>query len=411
MTATTIRPLAASEKGFALDRVYIGYSVRTRGVLDLAAMAVAYDALRQRYPALTARIEKTDKGFEFVEARDVLQGMVVSARSAESGLEDIDLDQCAALGLLSVRQDGDESVVTLFTHHSITDSATGQDRVELLWSYYTAAVEGEIGTVESLPFPCPVEEILAAHGIHKPPFPEQAAPPAQAATTDRFDGKARYVREAARLRLGAEHTAALTELSHREQVSINGLVSGALLLAEAELRGSAVSDLVYMFPVSLRAHLDPKVSVHEGTVVLGFTGYVASGEVTTIVDLGRAISAQVRAGLADGLIQLSPLLIPEGSEGVMPQIPGLVTATNWGRLPQLRVPAGLEILDFHSTLASTPATAPTAPDQLPTPPNYIISSFDGRLSIEVDRPGASVEDQQQRLNILEKVLRQNIPLL
>ncbi|WP_051177975.1 phthiocerol/phthiodiolone dimycocerosyl transferase family protein [Nocardia concava] len=408
MTATAIRPLAPSEKGFALDRIYIGYSVRTRGVLDLAAMAVAYDALRRRYPALTARIEKTDNGFEFAEPAETLQDMVVSA---ESGFDDIGLDQCAALGLLWVRQDGDESVVTLFTHHSITDSATGQDRVEQLWSYYTAAVEGEIGTIETLPFPAPVEEILAARDIHKPPFPEQAAAPAQAATTDRVDGKARYVREAARLRLSAEHTAALTELSRQEQVSINGLVSGALLLAEAELRGAAVSDLVYMFPVSLRAHLDPKVSVYEGTVVLGFTGYVAAGELTSIVDIGRAISAQVRGGLADGLIQLSPLLIPEGSEGVVPQIPGLVTATNWGRLPQLRVPAGLEILDFHSTLASAPATAPTSPEQLPAPPNYIISSFDGQLSIEVDLHGESVEDQQQRLSILEKVLHHNIPLL
>lgn len=406
MTTTSIRALAPSEKGFAYDRVFIGYAVRARGGLDVAAMATAYDALRRRYPALAARIAKREGGFEFVEPEDVLADMVVSDGSFDAVVDEVGLDQCQSLSRLWVRRDGDESVVTLFTHHAIIDSTTGQDRVEQLWSFYTDVVAGVLGPVETLPFPGPVEEILAARGIEKPSWADQLPAPA-AARTDGGDGLARVVRQPERLRLTAEHTAALMDLSRREQVSINGLVSGALLLAEAQLRGVPVGSLVYMFPLGLRDRLEPKVDLYEGTVVLGFVAFAAAGEsATTIAELGRALNAQIRAGLDSGAVQQSSLLIPEGAEGVVPQIPGLVTASNWGPLPQLRTPAGLEIQDFHSMIASAPA--PTSPQELPAPPNYIISTFGGRLSIEVDHHGSPVGDQKQRLSTLETVLRHSI---
>ncbi|MFD6356662.1 phthiocerol/phthiodiolone dimycocerosyl transferase family protein [Nocardia tengchongensis] len=409
MTATTIRPLALSELPFARDCVYIGYAVRARGALDLAAMATAYDALRRRYPALGARIERRRDGFDFVEPAELLPEMVVSDGPAEAVFDEVDLGQCQALSQLWVRRDGaDEWVITLFSHHSVTDSATGQDRVAQLWAYYTTASEGALDTVEPLPFPSPVEEILAARGIQRPAWADQV-PATATVRTDGVDGRARVVRQPERLRLTSELTTALIDFSRREQVSLNGLISGALLLAEAQLRDASLASLLYMFPVDLRARLDPKVSIYEGTVVLGFVAHAPAGEgAATIADLGRAINEQVREGLDSGVVQQSSLLIPDGSEGgVVPQIPRLVTASNWGRLPQLLTPAGLDIHDFHSMLAS----APVADSPQDLPPNYIISSFGDRLSIEVDHHGGLVASQQDRMGILETILRQSVSAL
>src|SRR5207245_99260 len=63
----------------------------------------------------------------------------------------------------------------------------------------------------------------------------------------------------ARLRLSAEQTAALAELGHRERITINGLLSAALVLAEAEIRDAAPADLTYVYPVNLRTRLTPQI--------------------------------------------------------------------------------------------------------------------------------------------------------
>ncbi|WP_051407276.1 hypothetical protein [Nocardia sp. CNY236] len=396
-----------SEQGFARGNIYVGYSVRVYGRLDPAALATAYDALRRRFPVLAAHIETTDSGYFLVESAGESHAIKVLDGPAESLLTGVNPDQREALAVLTVRHFGDYSDVTLFTHHSIADATHSLELLAQLWSFYTDAVSGGgIGVVEPQPYPIAVEDLLAARGFVPTPVPEAPDDIIAPVAIEYQDESQQPLHKGLRLRLTEPETTALIEYSRRERVTVHGLLSGAMLIAEAKLHDLPLTSLTFMFPVNLRPRLSPTVGATEGTNVLGIANYVPTDTVAAaVVDLGRAVCDQLRAGLDSGLIQRNPPYIPGTAPQGLPPGPGQLWATNWGRVPALRTPPDLHIGDFRSAFDISWPADDLAANQPTWPATYVVTTFLGRLSLEVHHDEKATEEYQRRMSIFGSLLR------
>ncbi|TQM33552.1 phthiocerol/phthiodiolone dimycocerosyl transferase family protein [Nocardia bhagyanarayanae] len=406
-TASVIRPLAPSEQMFAFGEVFVGYSTRVSGRLDLSALSTAFDAVVRAYPILGARLEATGTGGHvLVASPGAAPEISVVDGDPEQLLAGAKFDQSVAVGALCVVRDGDTASVTLVIHHSVADAYHSLAILGDLWSFYRAAAEGGPLVAEVHPYPDPVEVLLAARGIEKFPTPAAAAPapqsaaiPAAPAPDDIAPGYP--MPQTTRCRLSEEATARLVDLGHREQVTMHGLVSAAILLMEAEVRALPLTELMYLYSVDLRARVSPPIGLTDGTDVLGFANYVPSAEAgTTLIGLARGVCDTLRGAVASGFVQQTPLQIPDVAAAGPPKIPGMVVATNWGRVPQLPSQKDLRIDDFRSIFIAKPDRT----GRRPAANTCVISTYDGRLSIEIHHQPQTAEQEQRRIELLTATL-------
>lgn len=264
-TASVIRPLAPSEQMFAFGEVFVGYSVRVSGRLDLNALSTAFDAIVRAYPILGARLEAVETGGHVLVAAagaGAAPGISVVDGDPEQLLTGAKFDQSVAVGALCVVRDGDSASVTLVIHHSVADAYHALAILGDQWFFYRAATEGRLPEPEIHPYPEPVEALLAARGIEKFPNPAAAAPaPGLAVIStpapDTID-PGYQMSQTTRCRLSKAVTAQLVDLGHREQVTVHGLVSAAILLMEAEIRALPLTELMYLYSVDLRTRVSPR---------------------------------------------------------------------------------------------------------------------------------------------------------
>ncbi|MDQ7802170.1 acyltransferase [Amycolatopsis sp. A133] len=371
--AAVRRALAPSESIHAAKEAYIGYTVRAEGRLAPDALATAFEAVCRAYPQLSARVEFTGEGAVLTES-DATPGIRFADGDPSRPLAGLDLDQSRSLSALNVVRDGDEAAVCLAIQHSVADAHHAMAILSALWSCYTDVVEGVPLDLGRHPYPRSLEDLLAERGIHA--SGPATAPPAPAERPDPV------VRHVVQLRLTEAETTALAELGHREKVTINGLVSGAVLLAEAEIRDMPLTDLIYRYSVNLRGRLTPPVEATEGTNVLGGVGFkVTDGIAPDAVAIGRAIGEQLRAGLADGSVQRSILDMFSRPAAAKPWDPKLALAVvsimNWGVAPPMRTPDGLRLTNLHSASRMRETIALGG---------YVMSSFGGRVGIDLGWP-------------------------
>ncbi|MGR4878098.1 hypothetical protein ACIPUC_01495 [Streptomyces sp. LARHCF249] len=424
-TSTVVRPLAPSEVTFAGAGVYMGYAVQVSGTLDLAALTAAYEALVRAYPVLGARLEPSDDGgFDLVAGTSGAPEISVVDGDPHQLIRDQKFDQRVVLSHVSVVRDGDTASVTLFTHHSIADAYHSLAVLAELWSCYTDVVTGRSPEREVHPYPASIEELLAERGIEKrvPPVPVPVPVPAQpeadvepvvsesvvaepAVTEAPVDDDRHNAPLVARCHLSVAETAALVELGHREGVTINGLVSAAILLSDAELRELPLTQMIYLYPVDLRTRITPTVGKTDGTNLLGSAKYLPPAESMGLVELARSICESLAAALAEGAVQQTPLHIPKRNTAGATPPPGMLIVTNWGRVPALRAPKGLRITDFRSTLVSTPGPDVPRQPQHPSGGSCILSTFGGRLSIEIHHAEAVAAQQKRRADCIAAKLR------
>lgn len=375
------RALAPSEKVHAVKDAYIGYTVRATGRLDPAALATAYEAVCRAYPQLSARVEADEDSFVLVES-DAHPEVRIADGDLARPLTGLDLDQRRALSALNVMRDGDEATVCLAIQHSIADAYHAVEVLSTLWSCYTDVVDGVPLDLPRHPYPRSLEDLLAERGVHaNAPAGAETARPAPNPPNPPISLPDPVVRHMVQHRLTAAETTALVELGHREHVTINGLLSGAILLAEAEIRDMPLTGLVLRYAANLRGRLTPPVGPTEGTNVLGGVGFtVADGIEHDAVAIGRVIGAQLRAGLADGSVQRSILDMLSGPQArdAKPWDPRLahavVSVMNWGVVPPMRTPAGLRLTNFHSASRMREAVALGG---------YVVNTFDGRIGIDL----------------------------
>jgi Phthiocerol/phthiodiolone dimycocerosyl transferase C-terminus len=393
------RALSPTEKIHARREVYIGYTVRATGRLDLDALATAYKAVCRAYPQFAARLDVGDDGPVFVESAARPEVRVCDG-DLEHPLTGVELDQHRALSALNVVRDGDDASVCLATHHSIADAHHAIEVLAVLWSCYTDAVHGVPVDLPRHPFPRSLEDLLAERGIHGTAPAEAHTSRSLPVTDQSVSERVAVVRHVVQHRLTAAQTKELAEIGHREHVTINGLLSGAILLVEAEVRNLPLTDLVYRFTVNLRNRLTPQVGPTEGTNVLGGVGFtVTNGIEPNAVSIGRAIGEQLRSGLADGSIQRSLLdLVNQPAPDATPwdpsTAPAIVSMMNWGLVPPMRTPDDLVLTNLHSA-SHIREVSPLG--------GYVVSTFDGRISIELAWPEGDSE-LPRRLDCLRERL-------
>ncbi|HET9379837.1 MAG TPA: hypothetical protein VFP69_03275 [Streptomyces sp.] len=412
-TAGIRRALTPTEKIYADVEMYVGYTVRASGRLDADALQAAYEAVCRAYPQLASRLESGGGAAHGSGDPPVLVEFgtrpEVQFRSGDPDdpLDGVELGQHRSLSALHVVRDGAEASVTLVTHHSIADAPQSFAVLADLWSCYTGMVRGVPVELPRHPYPRSLEEVLAERGIHgSAPAPPRTTGRAAVRGGPAPEDWDTLVRPVARHRLSRDRTVALSHLCHRERVTIHGVLSGALLLVEAEVRDVPLTDLVYRYTVDLRHRLTPPAGPAEGTNVLGGVVFRATGTVAPdVIALGRVIGEQLRAGLADGSVQRSLLDMVahhQEADAAPPRPagppPAVVSMTNWGLVPPLRTPDGLRLTDFRSA-----SRRRVAPGDSVNVGGYVVSTFDGRLGIDLAWPEKSAE-QTTRLDRLRERL-------
>lgn len=403
-TATVIRPLAPSEEIFAGSEVLVGYSMRLSGRLSLVALSAAFEEVVRAHPALGAHLEPDARGHLLVESTGSTPGITVVDGDPEQLLSGARLDQRTALAGLCVVRDGDNTGVTLVIHHSVADACHALAVLAELWVCYTEICRGRTPAHTAGRFPDTVEDLLHARGVEKMSdatgFTRPLALAESLGTTLPVEDDTPYLLPlTARCRLTKRETAALADLAHREGTTINGLASAAILLTEAELRELPLTELSYTYSVDLRNRVTPAIGHTEGTNVLGFADFVPTRqEGPTLVGLALGISDGLRRGLASGVVQQTPLHIPDIASGPPPRAPGIVLATNWGRIDRPRLPEGLRVNDFRTVMIAKPDRAG---HRLQQPSGtIIISTFDDQLSIEIHHPVETTVQQRRRVRLL-----------
>lgn len=403
--AGTWRALSPTEKLHAGKETYIGYAVRAVGRLEPDALATAYEAVCHAYPQFAAALNVGDGGVDFVES-DALPRARFGDGDLDRPLAGVELDQRRALSALNVVRDGDggdddEASVCLVTHHSIADAHHAIEVFTDLWSCYTDAVHGVPVGPARRPFPRSLEDLLSERGIHSSATAPPTTPAPAAAANQPLPARAAVVRPVVQHRLTTAETTALAELGHREHVTLNSLLSGVILLTEAEIRDLPLAELVYRFTVNLRSRLTPPVGATEGTNVLGGAGFTAiAGMALDAVTIGRAIGEQLVAGLADGSIQRSLLDMvarqptPDAKPWDPSSAPAVVSMMNWGQVPPMRTPDDLRLTSLRSCSSIREFTALGG---------YVVSTFDGRIGIDLAWPAEDTE-LPRRLDCLREQL-------
>ncbi|WP_051898912.1 phthiocerol/phthiodiolone dimycocerosyl transferase family protein [Sciscionella sediminilitoris] len=409
------RPLAPTELSFAQHDAFSGFVMRVTGRIDRPAMRLAYSTVCQAFPVLAATL-RADSGQTFLIESTGTPAPRFHEGDPDEPLAGAAIDSSRALSALNIVGDGTESSVALMGKHSICDRGFMVEVLTSLWWVYCAALQGTSVDLPRHPFPKSLEQLLAERGIERD---SAAAPPETPETSEAEPERVEVVQALTQIRLSEAETTALVELGHREQVTINGLLSGAILLAEAEVTGRALTEFQYIFPMDLRRRLDPPVGPAEGTIVLGYADFAVS-ETTEpdAVAIGRAVGEQLRARLAEDSILTSFLDLTEyraasarnarsaPDPGAGTPAPSILSLTNWGRIPALRLPDELRITNFHSARRTR---VPAGQQRAANVSRYTASTFDGRLGIEHHSPSPEENTESRlRLDALGRVLRRLI---
>ncbi len=402
-----MRVLAPSEQRFVRHATYTGRSVLVEGKLDIAVMRSAFGALLRTHPILACRIgeDAAGTGHLLRPAGRAVSAWVRAGDTATVRLPDEALDPSVQLAYLDVVTEDASARVTLYAHHTVADAGHCVALLAGLWDRYTDEVSGTANDTAPHDYPRPLEWYAARHGIprsavsgleaasrplpHAPTLPPDPATPAPAALA-----------RPQRTSLAPEATARIVELSRRHDVTVNGLVTAALLRAYAETAsesgasgagdskapgdrgtGDAVA-LRCVYPVDMRARLNPPVAAADGTNMAGLAAFAADiTPATDLVELAQRISARLRHDLAEGIVQQSVLHFPEffGPTAIH-SLAGHIAVTNTGRVPRFRTPAGLALTDYEIVYLSAHPRPSAGPSAAVT---FLVYTFADRLCVGV----------------------------
>lgn len=399
--SSVLRPLAESEKMFAETHNFVGLGAHLRGPVDVDLLEEAFETLLEVHPVLAARIEADGAdGFRIVADDMLPTGLVLASGGADSEQR---FDQAQSLVRLVVDTSGQEVGATLYVHHALADGHHQFALIEELFGFYTdLATTGDCRPGPLRPAPPPLEEVLAERNVVKlrrsglerfmPAMYAYDLPPSRRAVTGEHPDRPVKV-PMAQYTFDAEATDALFALSRAERVSVNGIVSAAVLLAEWRLRGATAVPVPYIYPVDLRYVLSPAVAATACTNPVGVATYLAEiDESTDALTLARNIAETFRADLAEGVIQQSLLHFRPAYVGNPPGLPDMVMVTDNGVVPPVRTPPGVELSAVHGELYFQVASGIEM---------YTSKVFDGRLQLEYHTHGV---DPAHSLDMVAQLL-------
>ncbi|MEU5690767.1 hypothetical protein [Actinosynnema sp. NPDC020468] len=405
MSVEEIRRLTPGEEIFAGAHAYIGHAVLVAGRVDEDALAAAFDAVVRSYPVVGAALKPHPDGGHVLVTSETPPAISVVAGDPDDLLAGSVLDQGVRLGAVGLVRDGARASVTLSLHHSVADGAHGVALLAALWSRYADAVEGRPVVVEPHGYPLPAEQVLTARGVVKIPLDRlprvvdcvPPAPPVEVAAGEdesEVDERGFLALRATRVLLTVEQTAGLVALARAEGVTVNSLVSAAILLAEAECRGCSLAHLLHVYAVNLRPMVSPPVGAAEATNLVGSAVYPpTTTSPTELVGLARAIRSELESQVAAGLPLQTPLHLGDAPEEGEPTTRLVVAATNFGRIPELPSTAGSVFEEYRVAMAGKPIPGGSRHAVSGT---CVIHSFGGRLGVEVHHSAAMAGWERRR---------------
>lgn len=367
-SASTIRKLAKSEEMFAATHNFVGLGAHLSGPLDVDALADAFDTLLDVHPVLGGHLEQTEDGRWEIVVDDLMHpGIIVVNKSdteitrSDTEITPIHFDQTETLVHLRVIVGDDTVQATLYVHHALADGHHQFSLIEELFSYYTDLVTtGDIRPGKIEPAPASLETVLSERGITKLArsglerfmpalFAYDLPPSRRSASAERPPAPIRV--PMAWCQLSAEHTAAITAYARNHKISLNGVLSAAILMAEWRLRGERAIPVPYIYPVDLRYILSPPVTATAATNPVGVGTFLAEIDRSTdVLKLAQAIADAYRTDLDEGVIAQSLLHFTPQYDGNPPGLPDVVMMTDNGIIPPMRTPSDIELVAVHGEL-------------------------------------------------------------
>ncbi|WP_407836416.1 hypothetical protein ACE1OC_08050 [Streptomyces sp. DSM 116496] len=437
------RMLAPTEVAHVEPMETVAYAVTVTGPLNASALSEAFAATCRAHPVFTGCLRSGPAGTElFLDGNRTVPPIRFRTGDGNPEPATRTLDHADELIGLEVSHGDRRSTVTLLTDHSIADASASVALLAELWGHYTDIVETGLPTpLGAFPVPESLEALLAHRGVTRlernglealfepfavPDRPEDPAADAAAPTGER----ARSAR--GRIRFTAETTSALARVGRANGVSVHGLVSAAVMIAHAGVKAAAdhVHEVAvpFIYPVDVRTRISPPVDAFGGTNVFGTVGFTRSlGVHTDPVVLAKDLLDELKASIEDGVVQQSQLHLTgpdqeqeqaqeqdvstpaEAAAGTAYVLADdTVMLTNWGRIPELRTPAGCGIEDFRGAIIDQrfrPAGRAT-PWEPPAPTStYVVTHFAGRLSVELATAHTSAR-AAEILSALERTVRE-----
>ncbi|GAA4398621.1 phthiocerol/phthiodiolone dimycocerosyl transferase family protein [Tsukamurella soli] len=413
------RALTFSEASFVApaSRETIGASVELRGGMDTAALQAAFSALLVEYPVLAARVVDIAGRPHFVAGDPSVAGSAGFMHRTEpwAGYAQVPppFVGSAQLAALALTSDGTRHRCTLWASHSATDGSGLMAITVRLFEFFTVLATGRDPEVAvATDFPVAPDQLMAERGYlpaavgYDERLGETSWSGAVASAPG--DPTAPDADDVLRIRLGEATTRAVGDRAHALGVSVNSLVSG--MIAEAELAESGGGALALLTPVDFRGRLDPPIPLRSVTALVGFSfvSTAEAGPAPTAAEIARVVGDRIRADMRDGTIlraAVSPMPDPATRRFGPP-----VLISNVGEFPLLATPPGLEMHDFQSQIVRSAegmrryAAGWHGVGAAPVPlgSSYLLSTFDGRLSIEM-RVLPETLDAATRARILRRI--------
>ncbi|BBY77127.1 phthiocerol/phthiodiolone dimycocerosyl transferase [Mycolicibacterium parafortuitum] len=398
-----IRKLARSEEMFAETQNFVGLAAHVHGTIDVDALSEAFDALVQAHPVLNGHLEQDPDGKWEIVLDDLMhQGLEVVELTGDAEAPPLLFDQTAALTHLRLTRRDDETHLTLYIHHSLADGHHQFSLVEELFSTYTDLVTtGTARPVQPAPVPVSLEQILSDRAVEKKPrsglerllaamFAYDVPPSRRAPAESNPVFPQRVPMEFCKL--SEEQTENIIAFCRANKLGLNSLLSGAILMAEWQLRQTPNIPVPYVYPVDLRYLLSPPVSATEATNPVGIATYLAEISADTdVVDLARDINDTFKKDIAEGVIQQSFLHFSPQYVGNPPGLPDVVMFTDNGIVPPMRMPPEMELAASHGELYFAVGAGIEI---------YTSKIFAGRLMIEYHSHGPEPEKSVQAIETL-----------
>ncbi|MFI6172958.1 hypothetical protein ACIBCN_39700 [Nocardia sp. NPDC051052] len=386
MSLNFVRPLAPSEARFVTPSFFVGYSARVRGKLNVENVNRAFEALQQKYPVLAAHLERKGGDFVIVGPTAPTAGVVVLHGDIEDPMAGAELNHGSALSALRLTLDGDSAAVTFIVHHSIADAYHALAVFDDFWRIYADLQKARRTDVVPHPYPEPFEKLMADRGVGE--YAEPTSGTAETSESLAGEHPNGFTAPVVRCTLSEAETNALLDYGRRNETTIHGLVSAAILRTESDVQAKPLTSIPFAYSADLRGRVQPPIEATAGTNVLGYTLFLGTDESASVTELAREINATLRAGLEDGSVIHSGLHSAEmgsldasapDSAAVSAPMGFPVIATNWGSIPSFDVAEEIVFKDFvgYAHVVSD-APAPALASN-----TYLISTFRGRLSITI----------------------------
>ncbi|WP_280394308.1 phthiocerol/phthiodiolone dimycocerosyl transferase family protein [Nocardia brasiliensis] len=374
--------IGAIDQNFAPNRLTVSYVAICAGAVDTDLLRRAFAHTCRRFPMLRGRL-RSDGGDCYVHIIDSDHDDAVTETVHSSvaewlarGLDTV--DPAVRLATLEIVHAGATTAVALRVSHAIGDAHLGFELLTELWRTATALAAGALADPAPV-LPRRLEELLHERGI---PVPDVALPAPNGlyrfTPTETLGRPGLRLATEERITLSDRDTGALLRLARAQGTTVHALLSAAVIRAEramiAETSGAAPEDELPMIighAVDLRPHLTPPAPVTDTSNGLGYAPTVTlCGPEADLLTLGKEVKAQIVYGIDSGTALATMFAAARSGQSTPDTAVNILT--NWGVVPALECPEGMEVLDFRGFV-----TGDSVPEL-----SYFVYTFRGRLSIE-----------------------------